>query len=74
MIDGDEVKAAHGATVGQLDTNALFYLRSRGLPAGQAQQLLSASFCHEPLNALDTRLTEQLRRQLDLALARAGVA
>ncbi|MFI8719986.1 Fe-S cluster assembly protein SufD [Stenotrophomonas sp. NPDC077464] len=74
VIDADEVKAAHGATVGQLDANALFYLRSRGLPAQQAQQLLSAAFCHEPLNVLDARLTEQLRRQLDLALAKAGVA
>lgn len=74
VIDADEVKAAHGATVGQLDANALFYLRSRGLPQDQAQQLLSAAFCHEPLNALDARLTEQLRRQLNLALARAGVA
>jgi Fe-S cluster assembly protein SufD len=74
VIDADEVKAAHGATVGQLDANALFYLRSRGLAAYQAQQLLSAAFCHEPLNALDARLTEQLRRQLDIALAQAGVA
>jgi Fe-S cluster assembly protein SufD len=74
VIDADEVKAAHGATVGQLDANALFYLRSRGLPAPQAQALLSAAFCHEPLNALDARLTEQLRQQLDIALAQAGVA
>ena len=74
VIDAEEVKAAHGATVGQLDANALFYLRSRGLAADQAQQLLSAAFCHEPLNALDARLTEQLRRQLDIALAQAGVA
>ncbi|MCF7749676.1 Fe-S cluster assembly protein SufD [Bacillus subtilis subsp. subtilis] len=74
VIDADEVKAAHGATVGQLDANALFYLRSRGLRADQAQQLLSAAFCHEPLNALDARLTEQLRRHLDIALAQAGVA
>ncbi len=74
VIDADEVKAAHGATVGQLDANALFYLRSRGLPAEQAQQLLSAAFCHEPLNMLDARLTDQLRRQLDIALAKAGVA
>ncbi|MCS4280618.1 Fe-S cluster assembly protein SufD [Stenotrophomonas rhizophila] len=74
VIDADEVKAAHGATVGQLDANALFYLRSRGLPADRAQQLLSAAFCHEPLNALDARLTEQLTAQLDRALALAGVA
>ncbi len=74
MIDADEVKAAHGATVGQLDANALFYLRSRGLPADRAQQLLSAAFCHEPLNVLDARLTEQLTAQLSRALAVAGVA
>ncbi|MCC7634567.1 Fe-S cluster assembly protein SufD [Stenotrophomonas rhizophila] len=74
VIDADDVKAAHGATVGQLDANALFYLRSRGLPADQARQLLSAAFCREPLNVLDARLTEQLSRQLDLALARAGMA
>ncbi|WP_422509046.1 Fe-S cluster assembly protein SufD [Stenotrophomonas sp. GZD-301] len=74
VIDADEVKAAHGATVGQLDANALFYLRSRGLPADQAQQLLSAAFCHEPLKVLDARLTEQLARHLDRALAQAGLA
>jgi Fe-S cluster assembly protein SufD len=74
VIDADEVKAAHGATVGQLDANALFYLRSRGLPADRAQQLLSAAFCHEPLNVLDARLTEQLTAQLSRALAVAGVA
>jgi len=74
VIDADEVKAAHGATVGQLDANALFYLRSRGLPADQAQQLLSAAFCHEPLKVLDARLTGQLARHLDRALAQAGVA
>ena len=51
-IHADEVKAAHGATVGQLDANALFYLRSRGLPEGQAQQLLTAAFCREPLASL----------------------
>ncbi|WMJ68166.1 Fe-S cluster assembly protein SufD [Stenotrophomonas sp. 24(2023)] len=74
VIDADEVKAAHGATVGQLDANALFYLRSRGLPQAQAQALLSAAFCHEPLKVLPDALREQLGRQLDRALAEAGVA
>ncbi len=60
MIDADEVKAAHGATVGQLDANALFYLRSRGLPQAQAQALLSAAFCHEPLKILPDALRAQL--------------
>ncbi|KAF1055304.1 MAG: FeS cluster assembly protein SufD [Stenotrophomonas maltophilia] len=74
VIDAEEVKAAHGATVGQLDANALFYLRSRGLPETQAKALLSAAFCHEPLKVLPDALREQLARQLDRALAEAGVA
>ena len=74
VIDAEEVKAAHGATVGQLDANALFYLRSRGLPQEQAQALLSAAFCHEPLKILPDMLREQLGRRLDRALAEAGVA
>ncbi|WP_414649844.1 Fe-S cluster assembly protein SufD [Dyella sp.] len=56
-IYADEVKAAHGATVGQLDERALFYLRSRGIALAQARTLLTAAFCravladipHEPL-------------------------
>jgi len=74
VIDAEEVKAAHGATVGQLDANALFYLRSRGLPQAQAQALLSAAFCHEPLKVLPDALRAQLARQLDRALSDAGVA
>ena len=74
-IHADEVKAAHGATVGQLDANALFYLRSRGLPEAQAQQLLTAAFCREPLSVLeDERITASLLAGLDGALANAGVS
>ncbi|HBK45094.1 MAG TPA: Fe-S cluster assembly protein SufD, partial [Xanthomonadaceae bacterium] len=74
VIDADEVQAAHGATVGQLDQQALFYLRSRGLPKDRAQALLSAAFCHEPLGALAGPLVQALARRLDQALASAGVA
>ena len=74
VIDADEVQAAHGATVGQIDANALFYLRSRGLPQDQAQRLLSTAFCHEPLRAVDGALGEALSAALDRALASAGVA
>ncbi|MCC4612152.1 Fe-S cluster assembly protein SufD [Xanthomonas campestris pv. esculenti] len=74
VIDADEVQAAHGATVGQLDENALFYLRSRGLPQAEAQRLLSAAFCHEPLRVLPTALSAVLALQLDRALNSAGVA
>ena len=43
-IYADEVKAAHGATVGQLDQTALFYLQSRGVPKMEAQQVLTQAF------------------------------
>lgn len=52
-IHADEVKAAHGATVGRLDEAALFYLRSRGLPLADARALLIAAFCREPFAVLD---------------------
>ncbi|MET0290091.1 MAG: Fe-S cluster assembly protein SufD [Pseudoxanthomonas sp.] len=75
VIHADEVKAAHGATVGQLDANALFYLRSRGLPAEDAQRLLTAAFCRAPLAVLeDAQLGEQLAASVDAALRRAGAA
>ena len=40
----DDVKCAHGATVGQLDLEQLFYLRSRGVPEAQARSLLCSAF------------------------------
>ncbi|MDR1075991.1 MAG: Fe-S cluster assembly protein SufD [Xanthomonadaceae bacterium] len=73
-IDADEVKAAHGATVGQLDPTALFYLRSRGIPEAQAQQLLTAAFCREPLAIGGEAIAEALTRQLDGSLEKAGMA
>ena len=43
-IYADDVKCSHGATVGELDASALFYLRSRGLDEGTAKQLLTRAF------------------------------
>lgn len=74
VIDADEVKAAHGATVGQLDPNALFYLRSRGIDAAGAQAMLSAAFCSEPLAAVDAALAAALTGHLQQALDKAGMA
>lgn len=51
-IYADDVKCAHGATVGQLDPEALFYLRSRGTPLETAQSLLSYGFINEVLLAM----------------------
>jgi len=69
VIHADEVQAAHGATVGQLDAGALFYLRSRGIPLPQARQLLTAAFVREPLLPLaEMPLYEMVQQRLDHAL------
>ena len=51
-IHAEDVKCSHGATIGQLDDNALFYLRSRGIDAIQARQILTVAFCQELLEAI----------------------
>jgi Fe-S cluster assembly protein SufD len=64
-IYADEVKAAHGATVGQLDERSLFYLRSRGIPLADARALLTAAFCRAVLDDLPN---EALREYLSAML------
>lgn len=68
-IYADEVKAAHGATVGQLDERSLFYLRSRGIPLAEARSLLTAAFCRAvfasmPNEALRDHISQLLLLQL----------
>jgi Fe-S cluster assembly protein SufD len=46
-IFADDVVCGHGATVAQLDEDQLFYLRSRGLPHTEAEQLLLEAFANE---------------------------
>lgn len=57
-IFADDVKCAHGATVGELDRNALFYLASRGVPAAEAKALLTQAFVAD---AIDRIGEEQVR-------------
>lgn len=52
-IYADEVKANHGATVGQLDENVLFYLRSRGIPLDVARHMLVRAFCSVALDGIE---------------------
>jgi Fe-S cluster assembly protein SufD len=61
-IFADDVKCTHGATVGQLDSESLFYLRSRGLSKEQARQLLVHAFAADLLRHI--RVAE-VRAQLD---------
>lgn len=51
-IFADDVKASHGATVGSLDKEELFYLRSRGLPKEAAKRFLTEGFCQEVFDML----------------------
>lgn len=65
VIHADEVKAAHGATVGRLDERAQFYLRSRGIPMERARVMLTHAFAVEALQALSD---ETQRAQMSAAL------
>ncbi|GGG49369.1 Fe-S cluster assembly protein SufD [Caldovatus sediminis] len=65
-IYADDVKCSHGATVGELDPEQVFYLRSRGIPEGRARAMLVEAFLHE---AVEGVTDEPLRRALDAAVA-----
>jgi Fe-S cluster assembly protein SufD len=49
-IFADDVKCSHGATVGELDAEQLFYLRSRGIPVVEARGILVRAFLAEALD------------------------
>jgi len=51
-IFADDVKCAHGATVGELDANALFYLESRGVPPERAEALLTRAFVADAIDRI----------------------
>jgi len=51
-IYADDVKCSHGATVGELDADQLFYLRSRGVPAAEARSILVRAFLDEALDPI----------------------
>jgi Fe-S cluster assembly protein SufD len=52
-IYADDVKCAHGATVGELDRNAMFYLAARGIPPAEAQTMLLQAFVSEVFAGAD---------------------
>ena len=61
-IYADDVKCTHGATIGQVEENALFYLRSRGLDEDSAKHLLLLAFANE---CLDRMNSDQVRNHLE---------
>jgi Fe-S cluster assembly protein SufD len=61
-IYADDVKCSHGATVGQIDENALFYLQSRGINKREARLMLMFGFAHEVIQNIKI---EPLRERMD---------
>jgi Fe-S cluster assembly protein SufD len=55
----DDVKCSHGATTGQLDTNAIFYLQARGIPKAQARQMLISAFAREIVHHIKVEALEK---------------
>jgi Fe-S cluster assembly protein SufD len=54
----DDVRCTHGATVGYLDADALFYLRARGVPSRQAEAMLVEGFAGEIVRGLPAEALE----------------
>ena len=72
-IFADDVKCSHGCTIGQLDENTLFYLRSRGIPRKEAKALLTYAFANNILqsvqiNVLKKRINGQIAEKLGVNL------
>ncbi len=72
-IYADDVKCSHGCTIGQLDDDALFYMRSRGIPEKEAKALLLYAFANDSLRnvkipALRKKLNRQIAKKLNVNL------
>ncbi len=70
-IFADDVKCSHGCTIGQLDEEALFYLRARGIPRKEAQALLMYAFANNVLESV--RIPELKLRINKLIAEKLGV-
>ena len=76
-IYADDVKCSHGATVGQLDEDALFYLRSRGIDEHESRQMLMFAFAQEILGKVNVeplrvRMSELIDKRLRGELSRCN--
>ncbi len=68
-ILADDVKCAHGAAVGDLDADSLFYLQARGLPEAEARALLIHAFLEDAVSQVASEdIRAQLRAAVDVAL------
>jgi Fe-S cluster assembly protein SufD len=65
-IYADDVKCTHGATIGQIDEDAIFYLRSRGISEDAARAMLLFGFANESLERMKV---DSIRKQLETLVA-----
>jgi len=76
-IYADDVKCSHGATVGQLDEDALFYLQSRGIPRDKSRLILMDAFAHDVISrigqlSLRERISDLVSKRLRGELSRCN--
>lgn len=74
LIYNDEVKCSHGATTGQLNAEALFYMQARGIPQAEARTMLMQAFMIDVINtvtleSLRDRLRHLVEKRFDNTLA-----
>lgn len=70
-IYADDVRASHGSTIGQLDADALFFLRARGIAEAEARVLLTRAFATAVVDTIrDSGLRDDVARRVDEALFR----
>lgn len=73
-IDANDVRCTHGATIGQLDASSAFYLRSRGISAAQARNILTYAFATDALDRIRVEPVKEHFASLLLArFAREGI-
>lgn len=71
-IYADDVKCSHGMTTGQLDEDALFYMRQRGIPLDIARDMLSSAFAEKVIDRVEIPFfQETLREEVREALTKA---
>jgi Fe-S cluster assembly protein SufD len=67
-IFADDVKCSHGATIGQLDAQSIFYLKSRGIDEATSKQILKEAFLAEVIEKIsDIHVREFIKSQMTLA-------
>lgn len=70
IINNDDVKCSHGATTGQLNNEALFYMRTRGIPEAEARTMLMQAFMVDVINTVAVEaLRDRLRHLVEKRFA-----